>query len=103
MDLDSLYDGAADLILQRGWRQGPRRNDDSVCLVEALLVVAGPDSTLVKPAFRQLFAQLRLIKRRRTTYGEALIRWNDHPETHMQNVVGELRRAAWNKERGFNA
>jgi hypothetical protein len=93
MDLTEIYDGAADLIDERGWRQGGRMDlTGPVCITESIGQLA-PER---QAAYDFLaFKVLRLGARsNQVTSGERLVSWNDHPSRSKEHVIAALRKAA---------
>lgn len=87
MDLvtQALQNKAADLIKQRGWRQGSSRSDDRLCLVKAIAQAVWPHDNDYFPVAEAIVERLGLSNR------YDLVDWNDHEDRTEAEVLAVLR------------
>ena len=86
---------AHDILLERGWIQGERRNPDGVCLSYAICLaihaaVGGSTGRefqrLYRSASRHILSRsaLRLVS---SPESDPLVRLNDHPDAYKEHIL----------------
>lgn len=84
MNTSEILNTAADLIEERGWRQGTAGAGEGVCAISALAAAAPGPSKWLHAA--NVFADYLSV--------ELVFVWNDAPERTATDVVAALRSAA---------
>jgi hypothetical protein len=103
IEIAEQLERAADLIEERGWRQGPRANpchlsldrSEPICLIEAVSLAGRSSNSIHRSeGCTTLFTYLGLQATRSRVPAERLIFWNDDAKRTEGDVVDALRGCA---------
>jgi hypothetical protein len=87
---DNIYAKAADVLVEKGWCQGEKKNDEgNLCAIGALMEVEDDylESKYAMDAAAERLAAGGEASAMRTGLLHPLARWNDRPERTAEDVI----------------